>query len=284
MRYRWFLIFLLSIFTLTVWSAVWREAPSHYLVVDFLDVGQGDAILITAPNRNQVLIDGGPSRSVVRALSQVMPFYDRSLDLVISSHPDLDHVGGLVEVFKRYQIDGFLEPAFQADTIAYKNLKVAVADEGAVSMIAQKGTKVILAPDVYLEVLSAQPATRGPRGGKPDANNSSIVAKLNYRQTSFLFTGDIPAKLGDKLVITEAKNLGADVLKVSHHGAKTSNSLLFLKTVKPRYAVISVGENNRYGHPSKETLSWLETIKAQVLQTKDLGIITLKSDGVSVGF
>ena len=122
MKYRWFLIFFLFILTVTTWLAVWWGTPSKYLTVSFLDVGQGDAILITAPNRNQVLIDGGPNQSVTRALGQAMPFFDHSIDLVMASHPDQDHIGGLPEIFKRYQVAGFIEPKFVADTTIYKNL------------------------------------------------------------------------------------------------------------------------------------------------------------------
>ncbi len=284
MKYRWGLIFLLLIFTVTVWLIVWWETPSQYLVVNFLDVGQGDAILITAPNKNQVLIDGGPNQSVVRALGQVMPFYDHSIDLILESHPDQDHIGGLAEVFKRYQVAGFIEPAFEASTAVYKNLEEKIAQEKSPHLIAQVGTKIILSPDVYLEVLSAKPWMLGPRGGKPDTNNSSIVARLVYASTTFLFTGDAPTKLTNQLTSLFPDKLKADVLKVSHHGAKTSNSPTFLKMVKPEYAIISVGADNRYSHPNPETLNWLETAGAQIFQTKDLGTITLKSDGITVGF
>jgi len=296
MKYRWGLIFLLFILTVTVWLAVWGETPSRYLTVAFLDVGQGDAILITAPNKNQVLIDGGPNQAVIRALGQAMPFYDHSIDLVIESHPDQDHIGGLAEVFNRYQIAGFIEPAFVAETAVYKNLEQAVIKEKSAHLIAlpampahagqagQAGTKIILSPGVYLEILSAKPAMLGPRGGKPDTNNSSIVAKLTYASTTFLFTGDLPVKLENQLASVEPAQIKADVLKVSHHGAKTSNSLAFFKAVKPEYAIISVGAKNRYGHPNPETLTWLNLTGAQILQTKDLGTITLKSDGQTVGF
>lgn len=284
MRYRFGLIFFLFILTITTWLAVWYETPSKYLTVAFLDVGQGDAILITAPNKNQVLIDGGPNQSVIRALGQAMPFFDHSIDLVMESHPDQDHIGGLPEVFKRYQVAGFIEPKFPVETAVYKDLEQKVVDEKSAHLIAKVGTKIILAPNVSLEVISAKPWQLGPRGGKPDTNNSSIVARLTYASTTFLFTGDLPAKAEDQLAYAVPAEIKADVLKVAHHGAKSSNSLAWLKAVKPEYAVISVGANNRYGHPSIETLGWLRTVGAQILQTKDLGTITLKSDGETVGF
>lgn len=263
---------------------VWWETPSKYLTVAFLDVGQGDAILITAPNKNQILIDGGPNQGVIRALGQAMPFFDHSIDLVMETHPDQDHIGGLPEVFNRYQIAGFIEPKFVAETSIYKNLTEKISQEKSSHLTAKAGTKIILSPNVSLEIISAKPWMLGPRGGKPDTNNSSIVARLTYASTTFLFTGDLPVKMENNLALTEPDELKADVLKVAHHGAKTSNSLAFFKAVKPEYAIISVGADNRYGHPSAETLGWLKTVGAQILQTKDLGTITLKSDGQSVGF
>ncbi|MCX6712139.1 MAG: MBL fold metallo-hydrolase [Candidatus Vogelbacteria bacterium] len=283
MKYRWSLILFLFILTITTWLAVWWETPSKYLTVAFLDVGQGDAILITAPNKNQVLIDGGPNQSVVRALGQAMPFFDHSIDLVMATHPDSDHIGGLPEVFNRYQVSGFIEPYFPNSTAVYKNLEQKVADEKSAHLIAKTGTKIILAPDVTIEILSAKPWMLGPRGGKPDTNNSSIVARLAYASTTFLFTGDLPVKMANQLAYAEPDKIKVDVLKIAHHGGKSANSLAFLKVVKPEYAVISVGANNRYGHPSPETLGWLKTVGSQILQTKDLGTITLKSDGQSVG-
>lgn len=284
MRYRWGFLSLLLILTIIVWGLIWWESPSKYLTVAFLDVEQGDAILITAPNKNQVLIDGGPNQAVIRALGQVMPFFDRSIDLVMASHPDQDHIGGLSEVFDRYAVLGFMEPLFSVETKAYKNLQEKIKQEKSAHLLAQVGTKIILDPNVSLEVLAAKPWMLGPRGGKPDTNNSSIVARLVYASTTFLFMGDLPVKASEQLAWLQSAKIKADVLKVSHHGAKNSSSLSFLKKVQPEYAIISAGENNRYGHPSPETLNWLTQIRAQVFQTKDLGTITLKSDGQIVSF
>jgi competence protein ComEC len=283
-KIRWLTLGVLLVLTILVWLLVFYSEPSKFLTVSFLDVGQGDAILITAPNKNQVLIDGGPNQGVVRELGQTLPFFDRSIDLVIASHPDQDHIGGLPEVFNRYHIAGFMEPRFEAETQAYQNLQEKVVEEKSTHLIAKAGTKIILGQDVFLEVLSAKPWMLGPRGGKPDANNSSIVARLSYASTTFLLMGDLPIKASEQLAWTQSNKIKADVLKVSHHGAKNSSSLAFLKIVKPEYAVISVDENNHYNHPSLETLNWLKQVKAEILQTKDLGTITLKSDGQSVGF
>lgn len=283
MKYRWGLIFVLFFIGLAIWLAIWWQSPSDYLSVAFLDVGQGDAILITAPNKNQVLIDGGKDQAVVRALSQVMPFYDRSIDLVVASHPDQDHIGGLPDVFERYEVSGIIESNFIAETAVYQKLQRKIMEEKASHIKARVGTKIILGPKTYLEIISAEPPLWGPRGGKPDSNYSSIVAKLTHASTTFLFTGDASLKLVNKLISQKRNELEADVLKVSHHGAKSSNSREFFKIVDPAYAIISVGQDNRYNHPSPETLSWLNILKPEILQTKDLGTIVLKSDGLSIG-
>lgn len=284
MNYRWGLIWVLLILNFLTWTIVWRATPTGELVVTFLDVGQGDSILITAPNGNQLLIDGGPDRQVLRSLGSVMPFFDRTIDLVIASHPDMDHIGGLPAILETYEILGFMEPNFQAETAVYRKLQALIREEESVRFFAKAGTKIKLSPSVDLEILEAKPATWGPRGGKPDANYSSIVAKLTYASTSFLFMGDAPIKLEKEILAKFSNKLQADVLKVSHHGAKSSNSLAFLRVVKPQMSVISVGAKNRYNHPSPETLAWLEQVKTKILQTKDLGTIKLKSDGLSVGF
>lgn len=278
MKYGWGLIIFLLISNILVWFIVQLETPSKYLKVSFLDVGQGDAILITAPNRNQVLIDGGPDRSVARALGKVIPFYDRTIDLVLETHPDADHIGGLPEVFSRYQVNGFIRPSYEASTNVYKKLQQSIKAEELAQLVAKEGTEINLGSDVSLEIIAAGV------GKKSDVNSASLVTRLTYASTSFLFLGDAPIKIENSLVVKNGKKIKADVLKVSHHGGKSSNSFYFFKAVKPEYAVISVGAKNRYNHPSPETLAWLKQLGSEILQTKELGNINLKSDGVSVGF
>ncbi|OJI09620.1 MAG: hypothetical protein COV08_00550 [Candidatus Vogelbacteria bacterium CG10_big_fil_rev_8_21_14_0_10_49_38] len=284
MKRRWSLIASLIVVNLIIWLAVAIETPGQYLTVAFLDVGQGDAILITAPNRNQVLIDGGPSRQTVRALAAATPFYDRSLDLVVATHPDADHIGGLPEVLSRYHVAGFLESPFRGKTTVYESLEIALAEAKTERLVAKVGTKIILGPETVMEVLAARTPTLGPRGGQPAANDSSLVIKLTHGENTFLLTGDLSAKLLDQLAARSPEAVRAEVLKVSHHGSKNSSSLWFFRQVDPNLAIISAGANNRFGHPHQEVLTWLRVAGIQTFNTADAGTITLKSDGATVGF
>lgn len=277
MKWRWLLIVVLLAGNFFVWMIVWQSQPTDILQVAFLDVGQGDAILITAPNRNQILIDGGPNKKVIRALGQAMPFFDRSIDLIIATHPDLDHIGGLPDTLDRFEVFAYLAPAAVSESAAYKTLQAKIALEEAQKIRAENGTKVTLDKSTVLEIFSAG-------SEKDEGNAASIVAKLTYGDIDFLLTGDAPLALEEKLAYQVGADLQAEVLKVSHHGAKSSSGETFLRKVSPRFAVISAGAENRYGHPHQETLSRLGVTGAEVLQTKDLGTIVFKTDGQSLQY
>lgn len=268
------IIFLFSA-NIFVWYVIWHETPNGILTVSFLDVGQGDAILITAPNKNQLLIDGGPDKKVLQKLTKEMPFYDRSIDLIIATHPDSDHIGGLPDVVERFFVGAFVESLFVGDSKTYKQLKDDLTQRSVTVLKAKTGMKIILDEGVYLEVLTA-----GAVGS--DSNESSIVAILHYGDTSFLLTGDAPALVENYLVYTKGDKLPAQVLKVGHHGSKTSSSLLFLQKVQPEFAIISAGVDNRYGHPNQVVLENLKKVDAEILQTKDLGSVSFKTDGEKI--
>jgi competence protein ComEC len=260
-----------------VWYAVLREDRHGVLTVAFLDVGQGDAIYIEAPNGNQMLIDGGPDRKVLSSLSKVMPFYDRSLDMVMATHPDADHVGGLSPVLAAYDVASVIEPfaTTSRHTPQYDAFVVREASEGSQHIAARRGERVILSPGVYLEILFPDRDVEN----NTDTNYESIVARLVYGNTSFLFTGDAPKDIEEYLAALDGQSLHSNVLKVAHHGSKNSASDLFLGFTNPDYAVISVGKNNRYGHPNKEVLDELDKFKIKTLRTDEEGTIVMQSDG-----
>jgi competence protein ComEC len=274
------LLFLSNFF---VWYLV-SKADSRILTVSFLNVGQGDAILIEAPNGNQVLIDGGPGRKILSELGQALPFYDRSIDLIIVTHPDSDHIGGLPLVLKNYAVVGFLEPealplrgegpGVICDTAICEALETAVTAEGAQKITAHRGQVIQLGRGAELEILSPV----GPMAGK-DTNSASVVAKLTYGATSFLFTGDAPQATERQLIFADGKNLDIEVLKVGHHGSDTSSAPEFLAATSPEVAVISVGADNRYGHPKTSVLDSLAKIGAKILRTDQQGRIEITSDG-----
>ena len=257
-----------------IWMMVLRADRAGVLTVSFLDVGQGDSIYIEAPNGNQVLIDGGPGAGTLRSLGSVMPFYDRSLDLVMATHPDQDHVGGLPVVLERMKVGAVMTTENTADTGAYGAFQKDIQDEGVRHLLARRGEKIILDQGVVLEILFPSASTLGW-----DTNTGSIVARLTYGDESFLFTGDSPSSIEHYLVGQDGGRLKTNVLKLGHHGSKTSSSLEYLSVVDPEYAIISAGKDNKYGHPSKETVARLEQLKIPALSTIDKGTITFKTKG-----
>jgi len=279
-------VILIILFLGAVFSvyAAWREERNGVLTIAFLDVGQGDAIFVDAPSGNQILIDGGPGKSVLRELSKVMPFYDRSIDVVIASHADQDHVGGLPDVLKKYKTNIFMEPGVPGESSSYNELEKIVEENKSIKKIlARKNMNVDLGDGVVLQILFPD---RDPSG--METNSASIIARLIYGENEFLFTGDSPAAIEDYLAFQEQiKSSGqnllqSDVLKIGHHGSKNSNSDAFVAAVSPEYAVISVGKDNKYGHPNKETLDTLNNFNIKTLRTDDLGRIVFKSDGTNL--
>jgi len=275
-RYLFLAVLLAGVFL--VWYAVFAEDRAGELTVDFLDVGQGDAILIDTPAGQQILIDGGPNKTVLRQLAEVMPFYDRSIDVVVETHPDSDHISGLVEVLKRYNVGLVLEPGVESGSSVSKEFEDAVKQKNIPEVLARRGMRLNLQDGVYLEILFPVGDVSGW-----DTNDACIVAKLVYGKSSFLFMGDSPQKIEKYLVSVSTEGLDADVLKVGHHGSKTSSSELLVGYTSPEYAVISVGADNKYGHPNQEVLDILNKFGIKILRTDESGTIKIKTDGESIG-
>jgi competence protein ComEC len=255
---------------------------SHHrgvLTVSFLDVGQGDAILIEGPTGVDVLIDGGPDRSVVRELPRLMGPLDRQLAMVVATHPDKDHIGGLPDVFSLYDVDTLLTPGLASDTDGYDRFIETVAQEsGLVSYLAHAGQRISLGSGAYMEVLYPNKDVSRLRA----TNDGSIALRVVYGDSSFLLTGDLPSTVEDTLVKTGDTSLASDVLKAGHHGSKYSTSALWLSQVAPSVVVVSAGKGNTYGHPAVEVLERIERQGAEVVSTIEEGTITFVSDGVSL--
>jgi len=258
-----------------VWYFLLREERSGELRVAFLDVGQGDAIYIEAPNGNQLLVDGGSGGQILPALGRVMPFYDRSIDAILATHPDKDHIGGLPLVLERYKVGKVFISGASSNTAVYKTLEEKVKGSEAEEIIARRGMRLRLSPDVYFDVLFPDVDTSEFK----ETNDASIVGRLVYKNESFLLTGDSPVKIEKYLVSLDDKNLESNVLKLGHHGSRTSTSEEYLGFVSPEYAVISASCKNSYGHPHKEVLALLEKFKIPKLSTCDSGTIIFTTDG-----
>lgn len=269
------------------WIAVFDLSRPQFLEVNFFDVGQGDAIFIETPKRHQILIDGGPSSVILEKLGKEMPFWDKTIDLIILTHPERDHLAGLIEVLKKYKIENILWTGVIRDTAEFKEWQNLIKpsserkslllgkDEKARIKIAKVGQKII-AGGTVINILYPFENFEGEI--LKDSNNTSIISKLIFGQNSFLFTGDI-YQSAEKEILDRGLDVDSDILKVAHHGSKTSSSEEFITKVSPEIAVISVGKGNSYGHPRQEVLEIFQKFGIKVLRTDLDSDIKIFSDG-----
>lgn len=258
--------------------AIFLSHRSHGLMVAFLDVGQGDAVFIEAPNGNQLLYDAGPpTGAVLSALSEVMPFYDRSIDVAVLSHPDSDHIGGFADVFSRYHVDALLESGASSTNGVFDVVEQDVKEKHIARFIARRGMSIDMGDGVVADILYPDSDT-----SNMETNSASIVMRLKYGSTSFMLSGDLPQLEEEHLVQLDGNALHANILKLGHHGSRTSSAPSWLRSISPQVAIISAGIHNRYGHPHKEVLELLNRLSIPYLATLEGGTIRFESDGVSV--
>jgi competence protein ComEC len=259
-------------------AAVFFRHERGVLTVAFLNVGQGDAVFIEAPNGNQMLYDAGPpSGAVLRELSEVMPFYDRSIDVAVFSHPDMDHIGGFLDVLDRYKVDVALEPGASSTNGVWDEVKRSMIQHGTAYLLARKGMTIDLGGGVEADILYPDRDMTNM-----ETNSASIVMRIRYGETAFLLSGDLPSDLEEYEAATYGDRLHAQVLKLGHHGSRTSSSGMWLAAVHPDITVVSAGLDNRYGHPHKEVLALLDELHIPHLATFKEGTIRFESDGTNV--
>ena len=269
----WRAIGLLALVAATIWLAL-PGLPDGRLHVYFLDVGQGDAILIRAPDGRQILVDGGPSpTALLNELGAVLPFWDRSLDLVVLTHPDGDHITGLIPLLDRYRVAQVLDVSQSEAAPEAGPWRARLAQFGMPRFLAQRGMRLPVG-GLALTVLNPGPALL--TGTASDDNNNAIVLRLDYGGTAFLLTGDAERE-AEEAMIAAGLPLRADVLKIGHHGSAGASSPAFLAAVAPRIAVIQVGAENTFGHPHPDVLARLAGI--EILRTDQRGRIEVISDG-----
>lgn len=269
--WRW--VAVLALLAVVAWLAL-RGLPDGKLHVYFLDVGQGDAILVTAPDGRQILVDGGPNpTALLNEFGAVLPFWDRSLDLVVLTHPDADHMTGLVALLQRYSIGQVLDVP-QSDVAQNAGPWLEELRRAAVPRsYAQRGSTIPVG-DLLITVLNPGPESLASTVF--DDNNNAIVLRLDYGRISLLLTGDAEREAEDALMAGGAP-VRADVLKIGHHGSNGATSAAFVAAVSPRLAIISVGRDNDFGHPHPAVLERLAGI--EVLRTDLNGRIEVASDG-----
>jgi competence protein ComEC len=252
-----------------------------FLTVTFLDVGQGDATFIQSPNGTQMLIDGGRDASILRRLPEVMGTFDRTIDVVLATHPDSDHIAGLVDVLERYEVATIIMTDNMNDTPVYDAFMRSVHAEQAQIVLARSGQVFDLgrgeAGSTTLTILFPDRSVRDL-----ESNASSIIAKLSYRDADVLLTGDAPDTIEEYLVTRYGDSLQSEVLKIGHHGSRTSTSQTFVATVRPALGIISAGKDNDYGHPHKEVLETLASFGVETKNTADVGSVFLESNGRSI--
>ena len=250
-------LYILAVVALLVALTFYALSRSDGLVhVYFLNIGQGDSIFIQNANGNQILIDGGPDTSVLNELGAVMPFWDRSIDMLVMTHPDADHINGLLDVLEKYEVKRVIETGVDCKTaqcVMWNNL---VDKEKAKREFVWLGHIIDTGGGLVFEVLNPFTLQKGEI--VTDKNNTSIVMKVVYGENELLLAGDIEEKIERKLALAGV-DIDSDFLKAAHHGSKTSSSDIFLKTVTPELAFISAGLKNRYGHPAPVVLQRLES-------------------------
>jgi competence protein ComEC len=267
-----YLLGLLVLATTTTWLVV-LTFPENNLRLIACDVGQGDAILATYGSI-QILIDGGPNGKVLECLSRHMPFWDREIELIISTHPDKDHFGGLINVIGKYKIDLWFEGEGESSSGEYQVLKKEVGSRGIGTMEAVN-TSNLRVGLIYLDILNDF-----EKISKDSTNENSIVILLRYRDFKAILTGDA---LSEDLVDDVKNNQinSVNYIKISHHGSKTGTNKELLELLEPKIAAISVGKNS-YGHPQKEVLDLLKEENIKILRTDEKGDIEIISDGEKV--
>jgi len=263
--------------TITIVAQGTGAAVTGTLKVHYIDVGQADAILIQLPAGQNVLIDAGNNDDAYTVVNYLKSKGISKLDHVIGTHPHEDHIGGLDVVINSFAVGKVYLPRVTHTTETYQDALVAVQNEGLKAAEANGGVKLAVGQGATAELVA-------PNGTVyQELNDYSAVLKLTFGQTSFLFAGDA-AGISEAAMLRAGYNLQADVLKVGHHGSSSSTTAAWLKAVSPKYAVISVGKDNDYGHPHAETLAKLAAAGIKVYRTDRQGTVVAISDGKAITF
>ena len=273
-------LILISLLFLNIVFYYYAYSDGGKLKVVFLDVGQGDAIFIQSPTGNQLLIDSGNGVNILAKLGQAMPFFDRSIDAVLATHPDQDHIGGFPDILKFYKVGKYFQNGAVYSTATAKEVMENISSKKIENIILCRGMVLNIGGGAYQEIL--WPLICDSDKKSSDTNSSSIVAKLVYGENSILLTGDAPQKTEKALISLDPFSLKSDILKVGHHGSKNSSSEDFLRAVSSTEAVISVGLKNSYGHPNIEVINQLKNIGEKISETSLLGNVVFYSDGMNI--
>lgn len=271
--WKWYGLVILFLVSFILWIRV-LSTDSGVLTFSALDVGQGDALFIESPTGIQVLIDAGPGRTVTKELSKVMSLFDRHVDMIVITNPDRDHYEGFFSFLDKYKTDVVLRSGTNQDSELYKSLEQKIDNKKIPKIIGLRGQVVDLGGGAYLHILFPDRDVSGL-----SSNDGSLVMRLIYGKTSVMLQGDSTSKIEDYLISLDEEALDSDILKTGHHGSRTSTGDKYVKVVSPKWAIISAGKDNSYGHPHEEVVDTLNKYKVEILGTYDIGRIVFESDG-----
>ena len=251
------------------------QSVNRGLTFAVLDVGQGDGLFIESPTGVQIMFDAGGTHKILGPLRRVMSPFDRSIDAIVITNPDADHIGGFEDILKNYKVEKVFELGTLNDSKTFQNLKMEIKNQNIPNILLKKGMRLNIGGGAVIDILFPD---RDVSAWAP--NNGSIVARLSYGSTSIMLTGDSTTTT-EKIILEEFSKtqLASTILKVGHHGSRTSTSFDFVQAVSPTYVFISNGKNNKYGHPHQETLDTLTLFGAKIFRTDLLGTIVMKSNG-----
>ncbi len=252
---------------------IFNYYPTEYLKVSYLDIGQGDSILLSVKDYN-ILIDGGPDNSLLYQLGESLLWFEKRIDYLIISHYHADHYTGFIELLNKYEIGEILVTNHQPDNKLYNIWLEKLKEYNYKVRVVEEGERFIIADNIYFDIILAH-------SNYEDYNDNSLVLKFNYYDLKLLFTGDLTSLL-EKTILE--KDLESQVLKVGHHGSKWSSSLEFLKVVKPEICLIQSGLYNKFQHPHLETINRLKEINCTIYNTQNTGTVNLFSNGYDYWF
>lgn len=263
---------IIFIFLLILYLALNVFLLQKNLEVFFLNVGQGDAILLSLPQGTQILVDGGPDNLLLHRLGEVLPWWETKIDYLLISHYHADHIMGFIELVNKYEVGQVLTTAHQPNDFLYSVLMQKLKTKNIPIVFLVTGQELNFGENCILQVLSADK-------NYEDYNDNSLVLRLSYLDTALLLTGDMTTISEDNLLKQNFK-IQADLLKVAHHGSRYSSGQKFLAAVDPKFCIISVGKDNDFQHPHQEALQRLSQAYCQIYLTKDFGTLSWKSDGL----
>lgn len=274
------LVFLIIIITFLQITFIFSITQTDKLKVVFFDIGQGDAIFIETPSKKKVLIDGGPNNLILEKLSSELSFFDKKIDMIIATHPDSDHITGLIPTLNKYEVENIVTQRMSGITSTFGDLEEKINKETynekeSQKIFAKSGDTIDFQDGVTAKILWPSENFISKKG---DTNSSSVTLELIYKDMKFLLTGDLP-KEEESRIINSSLSKNITVYKAGHHGSNTSSGETLLTYIKPEYSIISAGKDNRYGHPSGEALERLKKYSKEIISTIDHGNITFVTDG-----